>query len=71
MPPIMKTNHGELWIFQISPVIWRRVLVRSNSTTAERQYMLHIAYGWSDELQRMFPFQSWPSERRYQQLDAR
>src|ERR1019366_7560316 len=32
----------------ISPMIWRRLLVRSDSTIADLHYTLQIAFGWSD-----------------------
>ncbi|CAE6869022.1 hypothetical protein R75461_08464 [Paraburkholderia nemoris] len=37
-----------VWIRQISPMIWRRLLVRSDSTIADLHYTLQIAFGWSD-----------------------
>ena len=37
-----------VWIRQISPMIWRRLLVRSDSTIADLHYTLQIALGWSD-----------------------
>jgi hypothetical protein len=37
-----------VWIRQISPMIWRRLLVRSGSTIADLHYTLQIAFGWSD-----------------------
>jgi hypothetical protein len=33
----------------ISPLIWRRLLVRSDSTIADLHRTLQIAFGWSDE----------------------
>lgn len=33
---------------EISPAIWRRVLVRSDSTIADLHYTLQLAMGWSD-----------------------
>jgi hypothetical protein len=39
--------HG--WICRISPMIWRRLLVRSDSTIADLHYTLQTAFGWSDE----------------------
>ncbi len=36
------------WIRHISPMIWRRVLVRSDSTLANLHDVLQIAFGWSD-----------------------
>jgi hypothetical protein len=37
-----------VWIRQISPMIWRRLLVRSDSTIADLHFTLQIAFGWSD-----------------------
>lgn len=36
------------YICQISPLIWRRILVRSDSTIADLHYTLQIAFGWND-----------------------
>jgi len=33
----------------VSPLIWRRLLVRSDSTIADLHRTLQIAFGWSDE----------------------
>ncbi|MBV9326760.1 MAG: plasmid pRiA4b ORF-3 family protein [Chloroflexi bacterium] len=33
----------------ISPLIWRRLLVRSDSTVADLHAILQTAFGWSDE----------------------
>jgi hypothetical protein len=33
---------------EISPMIWRRLLVRSDSTIADLHYTLQIAMGWAD-----------------------
>ena len=38
-----------VWMHQISPMIWRRLLVRSDTTIADLHYTLQIAFGWSDE----------------------
>jgi hypothetical protein len=32
----------------VSPMVWRRLLVRSDSTVADLHYTLQIAFGWSD-----------------------
>jgi hypothetical protein len=32
----------------ISPLIWRRLLVRSDSTIADLHHILQIVYSWSD-----------------------
>src|SRR3954451_4158969 len=37
-----------LWIRQISPMIWRRLLVRSDSTLAALHDTIQIAFGWTD-----------------------
>jgi hypothetical protein len=44
-PPIYLLH---LWIRQISPMIWRRVLVRSDSTLAQLHDVIRIAFDWSD-----------------------
>src|SRR5260370_39160905 len=36
-------------IREISPQIWRRLLVRSDSTIAQLHDTLQIAFGWTDE----------------------
>ena len=33
----------------VSPLIWRRLLVRSDSSIADLHYTLQVAFGWSDE----------------------
>lgn len=38
----------KVWILGISPMVWRRVLVRSDSTIADLHYTIQIAIGWSD-----------------------
>src|ERR1700681_4037004 len=38
-----------IWIREISPQIWRRLLVRSDSTIAALHETLQIAFGWTDE----------------------
>jgi hypothetical protein len=51
----MESNDGKVSVYQfrvrlreISPDIWRRLLVRSDSTIADLHYTLQIAMGWSD-----------------------
>src|ERR1035438_8598755 len=36
------------WIRRISPMIWRRLLVDSDSSIADLHHTLQIAFGWSD-----------------------
>ena len=43
-----------VWIRRISPIIWRRFLVRSDSTITDLHYTLQIAFGWSDEHLNLF-----------------
>src|SRR5665213_1150617 len=51
-----ETDHPEAQIYQlravlrgISPLIWRRLLVRSDSTVAQLHEVLQVAFGWGDE----------------------
>jgi len=37
-----------IWLREISPAIWRRLLVRSDSTIADLHYTLQITMGWTD-----------------------
>ena len=37
-----------IWVRHISPAIWRRILVRSDSTIADLHYTIQIAMGWTD-----------------------
>ena len=43
-----------VWIRQISPMIWRRLLVRSDSSIEDFHHTLQIAFGWSDEHLNLF-----------------
>jgi hypothetical protein len=36
-------------LLTISPAIWRRFLIRSDSTIADLHYILQIVMGWDDE----------------------
>src|SRR5687767_6394214 len=45
IPPIYKLHIG---IRQISPMIWRRILVRRESSIAQLHDIIQIAFGWSD-----------------------
>ena len=38
----------KIFILDISPMIWRRVKVRSDSTIADLHYIIQIAMGWTD-----------------------
>jgi Plasmid pRiA4b ORF-3-like protein len=37
-----------VWLRGISPLIWRRLLLRSDRTIADLHYALQLAFGWSD-----------------------
>jgi hypothetical protein len=37
-----------VWLRGISPTIWRRFLVRSDSTIADLHYILQLVMGWTD-----------------------
>ena len=37
----------KVWLLGISPMVWRRLLVRSDSTIADLHYTIQIAMGWS------------------------
>ena len=38
-----------VWLQRVSPMVWRRLLVRSDSTIAALHQVLQIAFGWRDE----------------------
>jgi len=51
-----ETDRHEEQIYQlraalrgVSPLIWRRLLVRSDSTVAQLHEVLQIVFGWDDE----------------------
>src|SRR4051794_76537 len=46
IPPIYKLH---IWIRQISSMIWRRILVGSQSPVAQLHDIIQIAFGWSDD----------------------
>lgn len=50
MPELKQAHVYQLkvWILEISPMVWRRILVRSDSTIADLHYTIQIAIGWSD-----------------------
>ena len=43
-----------IWLKRISPTIWRRILVRSDSSIADLHYIIQIAMGWSDSYLHQF-----------------
>jgi Plasmid pRiA4b ORF-3-like protein len=44
--PPLEVYRLHVWLREISPMIWRRLLVRSDSTVADLHYTLQIAMGW-------------------------
>jgi hypothetical protein len=36
------------WIWDVHPLLWRRLLVRTDSTLADLHWVFQIAFGWSD-----------------------
>jgi Plasmid pRiA4b ORF-3-like protein len=46
--PRLEVYQLHVWIRQISPMIWRRFLIRSDSTLTDLHNTLQIAFGWSD-----------------------
>ena len=47
-PARVEVYQLRVWLREISPLIWRRLLVRSDSTVADLHYTLQIAMGWTD-----------------------
>lgn len=47
LTPVHVYQH-KVWIQGISPMIWRRLLVRSDSTLTDLHATLQIAIGWSE-----------------------
>ena len=45
-PPEIYRLH--IMLLKINPPIWRRMLVRSDSSIADLHYTLQIAFDWSD-----------------------
>ncbi len=46
---VIEVYQLRIWIRRISPQIWRRLLVRSDSMIAELHDTLQIAFGWRDD----------------------
>lgn len=44
----------KVWILEISPMVWRRLLIRSDSTIADLHYIIQIAVGWNDDHLNLF-----------------
>jgi hypothetical protein len=52
----MTVYQFRIWLREISPMIWRRLLLRSDSTLADLHYALQIAFGWTDTHLHRFAF---------------
>jgi pRiA4b ORF-3-like protein len=37
-----------IWLRHLTPLIWRRVLVRTDTTLADLHYIIQIAFSWTD-----------------------
>ena len=37
-----------IWLRGVSPTIWRRLLVRNDSTITDLHYILQLVMGWTD-----------------------
>jgi hypothetical protein len=53
-PPLPEQAAVQIYLFHvllltISPAIWRRFFIRSDSTIADLYYILQIVMGWDDE----------------------
>src|SRR6266496_3375666 len=48
LPPAVAVYQLHASLLEISPAIWRRLLVRSDITIADLHYALQIAFDWSD-----------------------
>jgi hypothetical protein len=46
--PPLEVYQLHVWQREISPLIWRRLLVRSDSIIADLHYTLQIAMGWEE-----------------------
>jgi hypothetical protein len=46
--PPLEIYQLHLLLLKISPAIWRRMLVRSDTSIFDLHYFLQMAFGWSD-----------------------
>ena len=47
-PEILRVYQLKIVLRGISPMIWRRLLLRSDQSIADLHYAIQIAVGWSD-----------------------
>jgi len=45
---ILEICQFHVWLRGISPLIWRRLLLRSDQSISDLHYALQLAFGWSD-----------------------
>jgi len=43
-----KVYQLRIWLKEISPMIWRRLLIKNTCTIADFHYCMQIAFKWSD-----------------------
>jgi hypothetical protein len=48
LPALPSVYQLRIWLRKVSPMVWRRLLVRGDSTVADLHYTLQIAMGWTD-----------------------
>ena len=48
MPNNTKIYQFKIYLKEISPMIWRRFLIRSDSTLKDLHYVIQILMGWTD-----------------------
>ena len=46
--PVPEVSLLYIWLRHITPLIWRRVLVRADHTLAVLHYIIQIAFSWTD-----------------------
>ena len=47
-PQLVRVYQFKMVLRGISPMIWRRLLLRSHQSIADLHYVIQIAMGWSD-----------------------
>lgn len=46
-----------IWLKEISPMIWRRLLIKSDASIADLHHCIQIAMGWDNEHLHQFTIQ--------------
>ena len=47
-----------VWLNELSPMIWRRLLIRGDNTLEDLHYVLQISFGWDDSHLNVFHIHS-------------